>query len=79
MVQWLRLHASNVGGMGFIAGQGIKIPGQIAWSNYFLKKKHPYALNLIIITIDIISLLQVLCVIVNKSFKGDLQNKYMLH
>ena len=59
----LRLHASNVGGMGSIAGQGIKIPGQMAWSNYFLKKKHPYPLNLIIITIDIISLLQVLCVI----------------
>ena len=26
VVQWLRLHASNAGGMGSIPGQGTKIP-----------------------------------------------------
>ena len=26
VVQWLRLHVSNVGGMGSIPGQGTKIP-----------------------------------------------------
>ena len=47
-----------------------------------LKKKnskHPHPLNLTIIMVDIISLLQVLCVIAKKSFKSDLQNKRMLH
>ena len=41
--------------------------------------KHPHPLNLTIIMVDIISLLQVLCVIAKKSFKSDLQNKRMLH
>ena len=26
MVQWLRLSAANAGGVGFISGQGSKIP-----------------------------------------------------
>ena len=31
MVQWLRLHTSNAGGMGFIIGQETKIPHALWW------------------------------------------------
>lgn len=31
MVQWLRLCASNAGVMGFIPGQGTKIPYVLVW------------------------------------------------
>ena len=38
VVQWLRLHASNAGGMGSIPGQGTKIP-HIVWLGEKSKKK----------------------------------------
>ena len=39
-VQWLRLHASNAGGMGLIPGQGTKIPHATGWGQKIkLKKK----------------------------------------
>ena len=31
MVQWLRLHASNAGGMGSIPGQRTKIPDAVQY------------------------------------------------
>ena len=40
MVQWLRLHDSNPGGMGLIPGQGTRVP-HAAWPEqffFFLKK-----------------------------------------
>ena len=38
LVQWLRLHASNAGGMGLIPSEGIKIP-QAMWHSQSEKKK----------------------------------------
>ena len=38
MVQWLRLHAPNAGGIGLIPGQGTKTPHAI-WSGKSKKKK----------------------------------------
>ena len=38
MVQWLRLHAPNAGGMGLIPGQGTKIP-HAAWRSQRGEKK----------------------------------------
>ena len=37
VVQWLRLHASNAGGMGLIPGQGTKIPHATLFSQKNLK------------------------------------------
>ena len=39
VVQWLRLHASNAGGMGSIPGQGTKIPHASRPKKKKLKKK----------------------------------------
>ena len=39
MVQWLRLHAPNAGGMGLISGRGTKIPYVVGMCKIKLKKK----------------------------------------
>ena len=39
MVQWLRLHAPNAGGMGLIPGWGTKIPYVVGMGKIKLKKK----------------------------------------
>ena len=39
MVQWLRLHAPNAGGMGLISGRGTKIPYVVDMCKIKLKKK----------------------------------------
>ena len=38
-ILWLRLHASNAGGMGSIPGQGIKIPHAVQHGQEIKKKK----------------------------------------
>ena len=39
MVQWLRLHASNAGGLGLIPGQGTVIQHVVQCGNFFFNKK----------------------------------------
>ena len=39
MVQWLRFHAPNTGGMGLIPGRGIKIPHAAGHSQETTKTK----------------------------------------
>ena len=39
MVQWLRLHAPNAGGMGLIPGRGTKIPYVVGMGKIKFKKK----------------------------------------
>ena len=43
VVQWLRLHASNAGGMGSIPGQGTKIPHASQCGQIEKKKKRTTA------------------------------------
>ena len=45
MVQWLRLSASNAGGVGLIPHQGIKIPQATVWAK---KKKDVLKLDKIV-------------------------------
>ena len=39
MLQWLKLHAPNAGGMGLIPGRGTKIPYVVGMGEIKLKKK----------------------------------------
>jgi len=39
VVQWLRLHASNAGGMGLIPGQGTIIQHAVQCGNFFFNLK----------------------------------------
>ena len=45
VVQWLRLHASNAGGMGSIPGQGTKIPHASQCGQIEKKKKEPQLMS----------------------------------
>ena len=38
MVQWVRLHASNAGGVGLIPGQGTKIPQAVGHNQKYNNK-----------------------------------------
>ena len=51
MVQWLRLCASNAGGMGSIPGQGTKIPHTIQCGQK--KEKQTLAMNVYVIEADV--------------------------
>ena len=48
-VQWLRLGASNAGGMGSIPGWGTKIPHAVSWPKKKKKGQMVNAMNLLYI------------------------------